>query len=99
MIKDIDFSAITACGEYCEGCKKKTDGLCKGCIEADGYVPEWKESGRCKVHSCTRNHNVQFCGLCSEFPCAEIKQIIHWNPDIIEIQASLAEAYHKKQSL
>lgn len=36
-----DFSTITACGECCVGCSKKIDGLCPGCIEADGHVPEW----------------------------------------------------------
>lgn len=98
MIKDIDFSTITACGECCVGCKKKADGLCKGCIEADGYVPEWKESGRCKVHACTRNHNVSFCGLCSEFPCDRITELIHWNPDIIGRQLYLAKEYRKQNN-
>ena len=34
------FLTLTACGEDCTGCKKRLDGLCPGCIEADGYVPE-----------------------------------------------------------
>lgn len=55
-----DFSAITACGGCCAGCKKREAGLCRGCIEADGYVPEWAESGRCKVHACARRHGVSF---------------------------------------
>ena len=50
MEHTIDFSTITACGECCSGCKKKMNGICKGCIEADGYVPEWSDSGRCKIH-------------------------------------------------
>lgn len=41
----IDFTTVTACGECCIGCEKKIDGICKGCIEADGYVPEWAGSG------------------------------------------------------
>lgn len=41
----IDFTTVTACGECCIGCAKKIDGICKGCIEADGYVPEWAGSG------------------------------------------------------
>ncbi|MBP5167897.1 MAG: DUF3795 domain-containing protein, partial [Oscillospiraceae bacterium] len=64
-----DFTTLTACGECCTGCPKKLDGKCPGCIETDGRVPEWAESGRCKVHACTREHHVQFCGLCAEFPC------------------------------
>ena len=90
MAQTINFSLITACGECCEGCKKKQNGLCKGCIEADGYVPEWKESGRCRVHACTREHGVQFCGLCAEFPCDQLENMIPWNPNIIERQKELA---------
>lgn len=89
----MDFSKITACGECCDGCQKKKDGICKGCIEADGYVPEWAGSGRCKVHACTRKHNVQFCGLCVCFPCDELRKIIHWNADIVEHMEELAKKY------
>ena len=93
MESTIDFALITACGECCKGCKKKESGICKGCIEADGYVPEWAESGMCRIHACTREHGVTFCGLCSEFPCEELPKIIHWNPDIVEKQKMLAEKY------
>ena len=41
-----DFSTITACDECCAGYPKKLDGRCPGCIEADGCVPEWAESGK-----------------------------------------------------
>jgi hypothetical protein len=78
----IDFTLITACGECCTGCSKKADGRCPGCIEADGRVPEWAESGRCRIHACARDHGVQFCGLCTEFPCRQLPSLIHWNPDI-----------------
>ena len=91
----MDFSTITACGESCTGCKKRSDGICKGCIEADGYVPEWAGSGRCKIHACTRNHNVQFCGICDNFPCQHLTDYIHWNPNIVEHLATLASQYHK----
>ena len=90
-----DFSTITACGECCTGCPKKTDGRCPGCIESDGFVPEWAESGRCKVHACTREHHVQFCGLCVEFPCDKLPGIISWNPDIIEKMIALRDEYRK----
>lgn len=86
----IDFNTITACGECCTDCQKKKEGICKGCIEADGYVPEWAESGRCKVHECARKHNVPFCGLCDEFPCKQLPALIHWNPDIVEHLTMLA---------
>jgi|GEM_PF-634926 len=95
--KDIDLSKITACGECCDGCKKKADGICKGCIEADGYVPEWEESGRCKVHECTRKQGVQFCGLCEKFPCDDITKIVHWNSDIIKNQTILRDKFKEQQ--
>ena len=90
-----DFSAITACGESCSGCAKKLDGRCPGCIEADGHVPEWAESGRCRVHACTRSHHVQFCGLCPEFPCPELPSLIAWNPDIVERMTALRNEYKR----
>ena len=90
-----DFSQITACGENCEGCPKKQDGRCPGCIEADGYVPEWAESGRCKVHACTREHGVQFCGLCAEFPCGKLPALIPWNPDAAEQMQALRNEHER----
>ena len=91
-----DFSVITACGECCTGCGKREKGLCPGCIKADGYVPEWAESGRCKIHACAREHGVQFCGLCNEFACEKIPHIISWNPDIIEHLSILRDEYKKQ---
>ena len=86
-----DFSRLTACGEYCDKCSEKISGKCPGCIEADGAVPEWSESGKCRVRVCTKEHGVQFCGLCREFPCDRITEMIHWNPEIIEHMTRLAE--------
>jgi hypothetical protein len=94
-----DFSTITACGECCIGCPKKLDGRCPGCIEADGRVPEWAESGRCKVHACARDHHVQFCGLCAEFPCAKLLSLISWNPDIVEKMTALRNEYYLNCSI
>ena len=81
---------ITACGECCTGCTKHQQGLCPGCIEADGYVPEWSQSGRCRVHACTRAHDVQFCGMCPEFPSDKLHEMIPWNTDIAEHLRSVA---------
>ncbi len=93
-----DFATITACGECCTHCSKKAEGLCPGCIEADGYVPEWAGSGRCKVYACARKHGVQFCGICAEFPCRDLTAVIHWNPHIVEHLNGLAEKYHKQNA-
>ncbi len=91
----IDFLTITACGECCGGCKKKMDGLCQGCIESDGHCKEWAQSGRCPVYECAKQHKVQFCGLCSEFPCNELTTKIHWNPNIVEHLGKLSELYEE----
>ena len=92
-----DFSKITACGECCGKCPKKQDGRCPGCIEADGRVPEWAESGRCRVHACAREHHVQFCGICEEFPCEKFTEMIPWNPGAREQMASLRDEYYRSQ--
>jgi len=91
-----DFSTITACGECCVGCRKKENGVCPGCIESDGYVPEWSQSGRCKIHACAREHGVQFCGLCGEFPCERLPQIVSWNERIVEHLSGLRDEYKTK---
>ena len=90
-----DFSTITACGECCAECPKKLDGRCPGCIEADGRVPEWAGSGRCKVHACAKEHHAPFCGLCEAFPCEKLPSLISWNPGIIEHMAALRDEYRK----
>lgn len=92
-----DFTTITACGECCVGCTKKIEGSCPGCIEADGRVPEWAESGRCKVHACAREHGVQFCGLCREFPCEKLPAMISWNANIIDHLTALRDEYMRRQ--
>ena len=91
----MDFSAVTACGECCTGCSKKLAGECPGCLEADGAVPEWAGSGRCRIHACARDHGVQFCGLCEEFPCARIPDLIPWNPDIISHLMYMRDEYKR----
>jgi len=88
-----DLSLITACGECCVGCGKKAEGLCEGCIESDGHCKEWAQSGECPVHRCAKNHGVQFCGLCAEFPCDGLTKLIHWNPNAVEHLEGLARVY------
>lgn len=95
MKNNIDFTMITACGECCVSCRKKEDGLCQGCIESDGHCKEWVQTGRCPVHACARLHQVQFCGLCPEFPCNELTARIHWNPNIVEHLTDLAIRYRE----
>ena len=47
-------------------------------------MPEWAQSGRCRVHACARAHGAQFCGVCPVFPCEKIHKMIPWNADIVE---------------
>ncbi|MBP1534102.1 MAG: DUF3795 domain-containing protein [Ruminococcus sp.] len=89
------FDGITPCGENCTGCKKKQDGICMGCIEADGYVPEWKESGRCRIFACVREHGALFCGVCREFPCEKVTELLHWKKDPVGELSQLAEQYRQ----
>ena len=96
--ENIDFARVTACGECCDGCAKFADGRCGGCIEMDGRVPEWQDSGRCQIHACARDHGVQFCGLCAEFPCTELPRKIPWNPQIVEHLTALAAEYRRFES-
>ena len=93
---DMDFSAITACGECCTGCEKKSSGFCAGCMESDGNCREWLQSGGCPIYKCAKQHGVQFCGLCSEFPCEWLPRKAVWNPDIIDDLKKLAVIYKNK---
>lgn len=83
-MKNIDFTKITACGECCEGCKKKAEGLCKGCIESDGHCEELTQSKGYPIHICARAHNVQFCGLCIEFPCEWLINKVVWRKNVVK---------------
>lgn len=96
--KHIDFSSITACGECCVGCKKIENGICKGCIDSDGNCEEWAQSKGCPIHKCAKEHSVQFCGLCREFPCDWLIQKIYWRKNVIEELTALADLY-RQQSL
>jgi len=93
-MENIDFYKITPCGECCVGCEKKEKGLCEGCIESDGNCKEWAESKGCPIFKCAKEHGVQFCGLCKEFPCNDLTEKIHWNPNIIEHLTNLKNIYY-----
>ena len=88
-----DFDTLTPCGECCTGCDKKLRGDCPGCLAAEGRVPEWKESGACRIFSCVREHNAPFCGACDRFPCEKLPGMMPWNENIIEHLAALRREY------
>lgn len=91
----MDFGKITACGECCEGCRKKTEGICEGCIESGGHCVEWAQSQGCPIHKCAREHGVPFCGMCDEFPCDWLVQKVFWRPNMVAELTELAESYRE----
>lgn len=89
-----NYSKITACGEYCVGCKKKTAGECEGCNETNGHCCEWAESKGCPIAKCANNHDIQFCGLCDEFPCEKLSTVT-WNVNAVENLSNLAAQFNQ----
>jgi hypothetical protein len=61
---------LAGCGEYCGLCVsylgEKTP-RCGGCNATKGH-PFW---GKCELYSCVKNHGVNHCGLCEEYPCSK----------------------------
>lgn len=96
-MNNIDFTTLTACGECCVGCKKKDKGICRGCIESDGHCEEWAQSKGCPIYKCAKEHGVQFCGICDEFLCDDLKSKIHWRPNVIRELTELAEIYRNTE--
>lgn len=59
---------LAPCGIHCELCsyfKKERTPHCSGCEKQKGH-PFW---GECKLYACAKDHEVEHCGLCQDFPC------------------------------
>lgn len=95
MEKYIDFRNISACGENCTKCHKKSEGICGGCIETDGHCLEWKDSQGCPIAICANQQNVSFCGLCINFPCQKLISTVTWNDNCIQELAMQYEEQHE----
>ena len=93
-----DFTTMTACGECCIGCSKKESGMCPGCNEAEGKVPEWAESGICRIYACCKEHNTRFCFLCENFPCENLPEMMPWKADVVDHFSELREEYRNQQT-
>ena len=91
----MDFRLITPCGECCEGCKKKADGQCHGCLETGGHCEEWAGFGVCPTYACCREHGALFCGVCPEFPCNHLP-MLKWRPDCVNELTELAKEYRRQ---
>ena len=93
-MESTDFTIITPCGECCVGCKKKDAGICEGCIETEGKCKEWGQSNGCPIYKCAKEHNVQFCGLCNEFPCKWLIEKITWDSNRVNYLTKLRDVYN-----
>jgi hypothetical protein len=64
-MKDNEFSP---CGTVCDDCdwfKGEKQPQCPGCKAVEGK-PFW---GTCETYTCVKNHGLEHCGVCGEFPC------------------------------
>jgi len=63
-----DSLEISGCGILCSDCdfhSGERQPQCPGCNAVKGK-PFW---GTCNVYSCIKDHGVDQCGKCQEFPC------------------------------
>lgn len=56
---------IGKCGFFCGSCPDYIQGTCSGCRTAH-------KKGDCFTFDCVDQQEVEFCGLCNQFPCKEI---------------------------
>ena len=56
---------IGKCGFYCGSCPTYVEEKCTGCRTA-------QNKGDCYTFDCVDNKNIDYCGLCKDFPCNEI---------------------------
>ena len=66
-MKDLQYGP---CGLFCSACGA-TD--CDGCdsTKIDDYVRG------CKFRGCSKEKNIEFCCLCSEYPCRELHEFMN----------------------
>lgn len=90
------FVNITACGGDCTGCEHYISSECEGCNANGGKCIKMWQNG-CKICKCCKEHGVQFCGICEEFPCEWLEKTLVWESDGIGRLENLGKAY--KESL
>ena len=59
---------LAPCGTHCGHCPyytKERTPQCNGCETQKGH-PFW---GECKLFACVKDHDIEHCGLCQDFPC------------------------------
>ncbi|WP_105615310.1 DUF3795 domain-containing protein [Vallitalea okinawensis] len=62
-------NTYSICGINCTKCEYKEKCGCKGCRESKGIM-FW---GECKLAKCAIEKKLDHCGLCSNFPCDDLK--------------------------
>jgi hypothetical protein len=68
QVKSKMMPQFSPCGALCDPCpyfKGKKLPLCPGCRAVEGK-PFW---GSCETYACAKEHGVEHCGLCGDFPC------------------------------
>lgn len=91
-----DFSQITACGGSCTGCEHFLSEECAGCLSNGGKCVKMWQNG-CDICKCCDKHNVSFCGICNEFPCAWLREkFSEWDEKAISRLEELAREYHEQ---
>lgn len=92
----MDFSKLTACGGDCSDCLYYQRKNCCGCRQNGGTCVKMWQNG-CEICKCCQEHDVQFCGLCSAFPCTWLQNTLTWDKNGIERLEILAEEYHRRR--
>lgn len=69
---------------------KKEDINCEGCKK--GTIHVYYCSSICNIRRCAISKNIDNCGLCSEYPCMNISDLINEIPSAKEN----LEKFHKK---
>lgn len=62
--------ADSRCGIVCNECPAKLKKECDGCAEIEN--PFW---GVCDVKNCCESKDLEYCGLCSDFPCEDLRRM------------------------
>lgn len=94
----MDFSKLTACGGDCSNCLHYQNKDCCGCRQNGGTCVKMWQNG-CEICKCCREHDVQFCSLCSAFPCEWMRNTLTWDKNVVERMGRLAEEYHKRREV
>ena len=101
-MKDFNWSnlSFSLCGLNCGLCSMHLDGYCPGCGGGAG-------NQSCAIAKCSLQHDkVEFCFLCSEYPCWRYEGIDEYDSfithqhqlkDIIKVQEMGIESYCEEQ--